>query len=193
MSGIRASGRETEIKLAVGSAAEGRRLLRRAGLRVTRRRVLEVNLVFDDARGKLRRARTLLRVRETGGRGLLTYKGPATVTRYKSREELETTLDDAASARLILERLGYRPVFRYEKFRTEFGDGRGTATLDETPIGCYLELEGEPAWIDRHAAAMGFTPSAYITADYLRLYVEDCRRRGRTPGNMVFPARRPAL
>src|SRR5512143_1192761 len=119
--------REIEIKLAVASAEEGRRLLRRAGLRVTRRRVFESNVVFDDARGTLRRAKSLLRVREAGGHGLLTYKGPATVTRYKSREELETTLEDAATAHVILERLGYRPVFRYEKFRTEFGGGRGNA------------------------------------------------------------------
>ncbi|MFB3828248.1 MAG: class IV adenylate cyclase [Bryobacteraceae bacterium] len=187
MSGSRASGREIEIKLAVASPAEGRRLLRRAGLRVTGRRAFEVNLVFDTARGTLRRARSLLRVRETGGRGLLTYKGPATAVRYKSREEIESALDDPAAARLILERLGYRAVFRYEKFRTEFGDGSGAAALDETPIGCFLELEGEPAWIDRRAAAMGFPPEAYITASYLRLYLEDCRRRRRAPGNMVFP------
>ena len=50
------SNRETEIKLRLGGAAEGRRLLKQAGFRVARRRVFEDNTLFDTQDRKLRRA-----------------------------------------------------------------------------------------------------------------------------------------
>lgn len=184
---------ETEIKLRVASAAEGRRRLRAAGFRLSRRRVFETNTVFDTPSGSLRQSGSLLRLREAGGRALVTYKGPATVARHKSREELETTVGDAGNMRLVLARLGFAPAFRYEKYRAEYSDGRGAATLDETPVGCFVELEGDPEWIDSAAVLLGFAPEDYITASYLRLYLDDCARHGRPPGNMTFPRRRGEL
>jgi adenylate cyclase class 2 len=88
----------------------------------------------------------------------------------------------------IFERLGYRPVFRYEKYRTEYRleRGAGVATLDETPVGMYLELEGAPAWIDRMAQRMGFGEQDYVTDSYARLYLDWCRKMRVTPSNMVF-------
>ncbi len=184
------TGREVEIKLPLASAAEGRRRLRAAGFRTARRRVFEANTVFDDAAGTVYRSGALLRVREVNGSGLLTYKGPAAPGRHKSREEIETSFASPAAMRAILQRLGFQAVFRYEKYRAEYTDGQGVATVDETPIGCYLELEGAPAWIDRTSRALGFRRDVYITASYYRLYREYCERRGEPVGDMVFEARR---
>ena len=172
--------------MAVPDAAAGRRLLRRAGFRVARRRVFESNLILDRA-GELRSAGALLRVREVHGRGMLTYKGPAEAGKHKSREEIEVPLESPSAMCGILGRVGFAPAFRYEKFRTEFTDGAGLATLDETPIGTFFELEGEPAWIDGAAARLGFTESDYLTASYARLYFDYCRQNGLPPADMVFP------
>jgi adenylate cyclase class 2 len=193
-----ASGqRETEIKLPAADAATARRLLRPAGFRVSRRRVFEANTVFDTPDTILRASQRLLRVREAGGVITLTYKGPPAVGRHKSREELELELSAAAPMAAILDRLGFRPVFRYEKYRTEYRQpGRaGVATVDETPVGVFLELEGQPRWIDRTARALGFGEADYITASYGRLYLEWCQRNGVAPGDMLLlqPAtRQPA-
>ena len=46
--------------------------------------------------------------------------------------------------------------------------------MDETPIGVYLELEGEGAWIDKVALQMGFSPAEYILKSYGTLYREHC-------------------
>jgi adenylate cyclase class 2 len=183
-----ASRREVEIKLPLSGARAGRELLRRAGFRVTTRRTFEANTVFDTDSLALRGRRELLRLRTYGRRHTLTYKGPPAAARHKSREEIETQVADAAEARALLERLGYRAVFRYEKYRTEWaGAGEpGHATLDETPIGTFLELEGPPRWIDRTARALGFAPRDYITASYGAIYCEDCRRRGVAPTHMTF-------
>src|ERR1700693_549641 len=181
-------GREVEIKLAVSGAAEARRMLRAGGFRVSKRRVLEKNTVFDTSSQTLRKSARLLRVREIGKTAKLTYKGPPDNGKHKSREELELDLSDARTIGAIFDRLAYHPAFRYEKFRTEFRRGRstGVATVDETPIGVYLELEGSPAWIDRTAYHLGFAEKDYITASYARLYMEWCEARGVEPSNMLF-------
>ncbi len=182
---------ETEIKLRVDDAGAGRRMLRAAGFRVFKRRVFESNTVFDTPELALRKAGLLLRVRQAGSVRTLTYKGPVTASKHKSREELELEIPDARVMATIIERLGFHPVFRYDKYRTEFKQLRnsGIAVVDETPVGVYLELEGTDAWIDRTARKLNFSESDYITASYAALYLEWCREHGIVPGNMVFEAR----
>ena len=180
---------ETEIKLAVRSAAHARRLLRAAGFRQIHRRAFESNQLYDWPDNGLRRAGCMIRVRTWGTEASVTFKGPSgRSTRYKSREEIETPVADAAQMGEILELLGLVPGYRYEKFRAVFAQpGQpGVAAVDETPIGVYLELEGEADWIDRIAARMGFSPGAYRLESYATIYMEDCLRRGVEAGSMVF-------
>jgi adenylate cyclase class 2 len=181
---------ETEIKLAVDDAKAARRMLRAAGFRVFKRRVFEANTVFDTQELTLRKAGLLLRVRRAGKVHTLTYKGPPTLSKHKSREELETAIPDARVMSAIVERLGFHPVFRYEKYRTEYKGpgGGGGATLDETPVGVYLELEGTARWIDGAARKLNFRERDYITQSYAVLYLDWCRSHGIEPGDMVFAA-----
>jgi adenylate cyclase class 2 len=178
---------ETEIKLRIGRAA-ARRQLGRLGFSVAKRRVLESNTVFDTPAGSLRAARKLLRLRQAGPLHTLTFKGPPVAGPHKSREELEAVFTEAASLGHILDRLGYAPAFRYQKYRTEYSASgqAGTAMLDETPVGDFLELEGPARWIDRTARALGFSPADYITASYASLYFAHCASNGLEPSNMVF-------
>jgi len=59
-------------------------------------------------------------------------------------------------------------------------DGVGVM-VDETPIGNFLEIEGDPAGIDAVAARLGFARSDYITDSYHRLFLLSGRS-----GDMVF-------
>ncbi len=80
-------------------------------------------------------------------------------------------------------------MFRYEKFRTTYtlpGISGLKVEFDETPIGFFLELEGNAGAIDRAARLLGYTRSDYMTSTYGALYIADCRRRGRKPSNMLF-------
>jgi adenylate cyclase class 2 len=182
------NGREIEIKLPSGGVEESRGKLRAAGFRVAKKRVFEENTLYDTATTELRRSSCLLRLRQIGKSYKLTYKGVPEPGKHKSREEIETDVDDGPAFANILSRLGYLPVFRYEKFRTEFQrrGSKGTATLDETPIGTYLELEGDPEWIDRMARTLGYEEKDYITASYARLFFEWRQRTGATLDNMLF-------
>ena len=170
-----------------------RRLLRRLGWRVSLRRHLEHNLVFDRADESLLRAGCLLRVRWAGKGCLLTVKRPARASaRYKVREEFEIETTDTPSAVRILEALDYHVAWRYEKYRTQFKrlGSKGKILLDETPIGAFLELEGDPGWIDATAAQLGFGPDDYITASYRALFLERARLNKNAGRDMVFPANR---
>lgn len=117
--------------------------------------------------------------------------------RYKVREEFELEVSDSTVLTRIFEGLGMRGWFRYEKRRTTFrlpvtlGWAKGLLIeLDETPIGTFVELEGPPDAIDRAAQELGFVPRDYILQNYLGLYVEECRRLGQEPGDMLFAARK---
>lgn len=163
-------------------------MLRGAGFRVSKRRVFEANTIFDTAHGALRRAGNLVRVRVAGRRSTLTYKGAAEEGKYKDREELEVEVSDPRDLSEILTRLDFVAKFRYEKYRTEYhrpGE-KGSAMLDETPIGVYVELEGARGWIDRNARRLGFGESDYSTDSYWGLYVNYCRRHGLPVTNMTY-------
>jgi adenylate cyclase, class 2 len=182
------SSQETEIKLIVPGVAEARRLLYGAGFRVYKRRTFEDNLVLDTPQFTLRNDARLLRVREAAGKVTVTYKGQPVASRHKSREELEFGASSARGAVTVFERLGFERIFRYQKYRTKYKvrGSAGVATLDETPIGVFMELEGNPGWIDRTARKLGFSEDDYVTASYGRLYLEWCKRNRRKPGDMVF-------
>jgi adenylate cyclase, class 2 len=163
---------ETEIKLRVTDHDDARQRLLAHGFTVSRERVFERNLIFDTHDQSLRSSGRLLRLREAGAGSVVTFKGPAETGKHKSREEREVGVDNFDEMQVILERLGYRVTFRYDKHRTEFRlpDSPGVATIDETPVGTFMELEGAPEWIDEIAGILGFNESDYITESYATLY-----------------------
>jgi adenylate cyclase class 2 len=105
----------------------------------------------------------------------VTHKRKADVNdldvHYKTRIETESVVEDAVSLAEIFGQLGYQAVFRYEKFRTEFVHGPGKLVLDETPIGVWAELEGEPEWIDAMIAGLGVDQATCITDSYGKLFL----------------------
>jgi adenylate cyclase, class 2 len=101
---------------------------------------------------------------------------------------METEFPDGDVLEQILVQIGYHPVFRYEKFRTEYtrGSAAGEVLLDETPIGNFLELEGGPLWIERTAKLLGYSRADYINRSYGYLYLAYCRERRVRPADMIF-------
>jgi len=188
------SPREIEIKLKVASPRAMKQRLKQCAFVVVSRRHFESNIVFDFGDLRLRRSRSLLRLRTEGNRHLLTFKGPPHPSdSYKIRTEIETQVEDASTFQQILEALGLCPVFRYEKYRTAYAEkerrkvkGAPSLVFDETPIGPYIELEGPARGIDRAARRLGFQKRDYITASYASLYLDYCRKNRIKPGNMVF-------
>jgi adenylate cyclase class 2 len=183
---------EIEIKLRLPAELdEIRRDLRKLGFRIAKHRVFESNILFDNSKRTLRKHGKLIRLRRVGRHSVLTYKGPSEKSKYKKRPEVEVDLVNGEPIEGIFAHIGYHPVFRYEKFRTEYAKrpGVGTVMLDETPIGNFLEIEGSPGFIDRTARLLGFSTRDYINRSYGYLYLAHCRERRISPANMTFGKR----
>ena len=180
---------EIEVKIPVADLAAAEERVRACGFEADEPPHFERNTLYDTAGKDLFHGRKLLRIREADGRTILTIKlPPVDGGRHKVREEREVEASDAGELHAILAGLGYQPAWRYEKRRTTYrrsGDG-GQIEVDDTPIGGFLELEGEPEWIDRTAAELGFTPDDYSTASYYTLFVEWRDRTGSEAEHMTF-------
>lgn len=187
ISRVSAAHREIEIKLPFDSAAEAHRRLSGLGARPLRGREFEDNILFDRDRDPLKSEGKALRLRRVAGRAVLTFKAPLPGEfRHKVRAEDETEVDDADVVERILRAIGLEPAWRYQKYRTEFELEGLHACLDETPLGCFVELEGAPETIDRVAAALGFSSEAYIRDSYRGLEERRAAASGRPPGDLIY-------
>ncbi|MCM2270848.1 MAG: class IV adenylate cyclase [Thermoanaerobaculia bacterium] len=184
------------------SAAKGNveRELKFAGvdLDTLRSRLLEVEAerlgpaIFEenwliDRDGELGDRASILRVRAEEGRGaVVTFKGPAAFDGpTKVRAELEMRVESAEKALEIFAALGYRAERRYQKMREEWRLGTETICLDHTPIGDFVEFEGDRA--EAVAKRCGFDPEKALRKSYLMLYAEHLAAHPAAPFDMVFP------
>jgi len=177
---------EREVKLTFESPEAARSAVRMAGAVPFRRRRLQADVLLDTGEGDLRQRRCALRVRDEPDRSLVTFKGPTQASRMKLRQEIETGVENARALLRMLEELGFRAWFRYEKYREEFQLPDTIVALDETPIGTFVELEGTEAGIDAAARALGRKPDDYVVDSYRTLYERHCQQRGVPATDMVF-------
>jgi adenylate cyclase class 2 len=181
---------EQEVKLAYPDAEAARQAVLTAGGRLVLLRRLIEDRFFDTTDTHLRRAGTTLRVRRDGAHTRLTWKGPIQSGPVKSREELETTVGDAATLVALLAALGYQPFFCSEKYREEYALDEAMVTIDETPAGIFVEIEAIPETIERIAARLGRTPADYQLESYPELWRRWCEMHGLGMRDMVFSASR---
>lgn len=181
---------ETEVKIRISDIADMVKTLRAAGFSESKPRVFEENVLYDRKDGtSLRSTGMLLRLRRAGEKCVITWKGKGEAGPHKSRPEVETSIGSIESMEQMLNHLGFRRTFRYEKYRTEYeskANPGGTVTVDETPIGGFLELEGEADWIDRVAGLLGYSQADYLLESYGGLFQAYCAERGIAPTDMVF-------
>jgi adenylate cyclase class 2 len=181
------SRNEVEVKLRFDSARDAVRTLEQSGADLVAPRAFEDNRVYDLPSGELRNTSRLLRLRRKGSVFTLTFKAKVEgESRHKVYTEHETRVEDGEQAHLLLTALGYAPWYRYQKYRTVYLLDDVEVSVDETPIGCFVELEGEPDAIDRLASRLGFTPERYIRDTYHDLHAADAAARGTAAGDMMF-------
>jgi adenylate cyclase class 2 len=162
---------ELEIKLYLTDLKNFQHKVEALGGQLVEPRLHEINLRFDTPDGELTRTAQVLRLRQdTAAR--LTYKGPGeTVGGVHARREIEFTVSDYQSARLLLESLGYQISLMYEKFRTTYMLDGLQVTLDEMPYGNFTEIEGsDPTAIRDTARKLGVNWDMRILESYTSLF-----------------------
>ena len=177
---------EREIKLRFASPEEARVAILAAGATLLHGRRLQDDYLLDTADDMLRQRGSALRVRLESGKGRLTFKGPVQPASTKLREERETIVGDGLLLLRILEDVGFRVWFRYQKYREEFVLDDVIVAVDETPFGTFVEIEGGDRGIARMAGALSCGPDDYLLDSYRGLFSEHCRQRGLPVTDMLF-------
>ncbi len=179
---MNASTGELELKARVEDPDALERALVRAGAELVFRGEM-IDRRYDRA-GALEARDEMLRLRVYRGDetyGVLAWKGPVSVRDgYKHREEHETRLADAAAAAAaltILERLGYEVVMQIDRRIAEYRLGGAAVRIEWYPaMDVLVEVEGEPAAIERSVAATGL-PRAHFLSEALPHFIAEYERR----------------
>jgi adenylate cyclase class 2 len=181
---------EIELKFCVADVGGLRSAADQIGFRLVTERTFESNTLYDTADRQLRGRRQILRLRQYGERSTVTHKRQADGgdgdLKYKTRIETESLIEDCAALAEVFTQLGYGPVFRYEKFRTEMEMDEGKLVIDETPIGVWAELEGPTTWIDAMLERLGIAPELRSTESYGKLFLRWKQETGSAVENLVF-------
>jgi adenylate cyclase class 2 len=154
----------------------------------------EVNDLYDflpspaeDASRSLAASGRTVRLRTAAGRSIVTYKGKARFQNgVKIREEREVEVSDGGEAHGILEGLGLTRRFRYEKRREEWSLEGCAVALDQTPIGDFVEVEGDPAAIRKVFVRLGLDFGEAIPYSYAELYQRRRKEESSLPPDMVW-------
>ena len=178
---------EIEVKFALKDRAALVQRLGEIGAQRLYPETFEDNIVLD-RRGELRTRGALLRVRKFGRYALATFKGPVAFEGgVKKREEVQTGVESFELAISLFDSLGFKPAFRYQKFREVWRVRDVEVVLDRTPIGDYFEIEGALDLIRTVAEELGMNMDSAIRQSYADLYRQARRTRADLPENMVFP------
>jgi len=160
---------ELELKARVEDPAAVAAALRRAGASPEFRGAMRDRRL--DRKNKLTERDEVLRLRVyepadgSAAWGVLGWKGPVSARNgYKHRAETETRVADARAALAILERLGYEVILAIDRRIETWRLGGAVCRLEWYPaMDVLLEVEGEPAAIEKAAAATGLPRNQFLT------------------------------
>ncbi|MBK7905482.1 MAG: CYTH domain-containing protein [Gemmatimonadetes bacterium] len=171
--------REVELKAIVDDADAARDAIRRAGAALAYEGRLE-DRRYDTPEFALRLRDQVLRLRVYRAatvRAMLDWKGPtAYESGYKVREELSTTAGDPDALATLLERLGYVVTREIDRRIEQYQWEGATIRFEHYPrMDVLVEVEGDPAAIERAIAALAMPREAFTTQrlpDFVRLFEE---------------------
>ena len=161
---------EIEVKIRTQDPQNTHEKLLSQGASLTKSRYFEENILYDFPEKNLTKKNQALRLRSVGKRNILTYKGaPQKSRKFKIREEFETLVKDKKQTQKILSSLGFKQVFAYQKYRTEYRMKNLKICLDETKAGKFLEFEGKREDIVAFTKKIGYSKDDFIKTDYISL------------------------
>lgn len=184
---------ETELKFVVRDPAGLRERL--AALGVVRGALVHQRDIRLDGDGNPLAARySILRVRQNGDLPgcVVTFKSPPAQgdPAFKQTREVEFTASDRGAVLALLDGLGYRPIWAYEKRRESWHWRDLEIALDETPIGAFAELEGTEDQIREMAGLLGWRIEEGITLNYRQLHERVRAALGLDIADLTFEAYR---
>ena len=172
--------REVELKAVVDSMPTRIANVEHAGGRLIFQGRLE-DCRYDTVDRQLSSRDDVLRLRvyrdERGARAELGWKGPTQYENgYKVRDEVGARSSDADALRHILDRLGFVIIREIDRAITQYDVHGATVRFERYPrMDDLVEVEGDPAAIERAIAAIGLPRDAFTSErlfDFVRRWQE---------------------
>ena len=172
--------REVELKAVVDSMPARIANVEHAGGRLVFRGRLE-DCRYDTVDRQLSSRDDVLRLRvyrdERGARAELGWKGPTQYDNgYKVRDEVGARSSDADALRHILDRLGFVIIREIDRDISQYDVHGATVRFERYPrMDDLVEVEGDPAAIERAIAAIGLPRDAFTSErlfDFVRRWQE---------------------
>ena len=181
------TGQELEVKFYLRQPERLQARLEGLGARLEQPSTHEINLRFDTPERSLLNSGRLLRLRQDSA-ARITFKGPGRVEGgARLRQELEFIASDFATARAVIEALGFEVNMMYEKQRATYALGNVLVTLDEMPYGSFAEIEGpDGTSIQQAAAQLGLDWGQRILESYTVLFEQARHVMGFTFRDLSF-------
>lgn len=139
-----------------------------------------------DRQGRLAAGDEMLRLRiyrtpQGPARGELCWKGPAEAKgEYRHRPEVEVAVGDAEHALELLQRLGFAESERIERRVTVYRMDGATLRIERYPeMDVLVEVEGDPATIERAIRATGLPRAEFLPESLPEFVARYERRTGR--------------
>lgn len=163
--------KEIEVKVVVKDFKEIKKKLKELGAKKKCQKTFEKNILFDHKNLKIKEKNFILRLRKFGKSNLLTLKTSAKGKKdFKVREEINILVEDFEKMKEIFNKLGFFEAFYYEKYREDYIYNGLNISLDKTPIGNYVEIEGDYEKILDFLKKINVKLKETISLSYLQLF-----------------------
>lgn len=164
---------EVEVKFYIADLKVIEAKLQSIGAELTKPRVYERNIRYENADKTLTAQGIVVRLRQDNSVKFTYKEPPASLPdnpQLSHRYEAEVEVSDFATMQTILGKLGYFPHIMYEKYRTTYQFESVEIVLDEMPYGNFIEIEGTESAIEQAITALGLDSSPRILTNYLYLF-----------------------
>lgn len=134
-------GEEIEVKFFLACKELFEKRIKESGATLIQPRTHEFNLLFDNQTRDLSQKSQILRLR-VDNKVRLTFKGKGNYANgVLKRKEFEIIVNSFETTQTLIEALGYKAFWVYEKYRTTYDLNCVSITLDELPFGNFIEIE----------------------------------------------------
>jgi predicted adenylyl cyclase CyaB len=177
---------ETELKAVVDDLALRRRLVEEGGGVLEKEGYLQ-DRRWDDGAERITGRDHVLRIRIFSADGKvdssIEWKGPThSENGYKTREEIGTSIADAAALSEIMERLGLKVTRSIDREIAQYRLAGATVRFESYPrMDVLVEVEGTPEQIEKAVAIIGIPRDVYTSDSLLAFMARFEQRTGKRP------------
>lgn len=130
----------------------------------------ETTIRYDTEDRKYEKSGKYIRVME-GFKNCITLKEKVNENdKLFERDEFEIEIDDVENAKIILEKIGLKPILKMQKYRLKWNLDGIRINIDELPFGLYMEIYGNENEIQNVMEKLDIENEEKIIGTYWDIY-----------------------